>query len=128
MRGKEAFTLGQGQVDIEVAAKCYPVHTERQMGDVFVERIMRLVQGHVSLSQLGPVCKTFCKSLQLEELRKNPNFRPEMFVRETICKMILASVGSHEEKQRRARQVYVLKDVLGPLVTDGFVGVCCKSI
>ena len=65
---------------------------------------------------------------QLEELRKKPDFRPERFVRETICKMILASVGSHEEKQRRARQVYVLKDVLGPLVTDGFVGVCCKSI
>ena len=42
--------------------------------------------------------------------------------------MILASVGSHEEKQRRARQVYVLKDVLGPLITDGFVGVCCKSL
>jgi hypothetical protein len=66
--------------------------------------------------------------LKLWELKKNPNFRPERFVRETICKMILASVGSHEEKQRRARQVYVLKDVLGPLITDGFVGVCCKSL
>ena len=49
-------------------------------------------------------------------------------MRETICKMILASVGSNEEKQRRARQVYVLKDVLGPVITDGFVGVCCKSL
>jgi hypothetical protein len=42
--------------------------------------------------------------------------------------MIMASVGSHGEKQRRARQVYVLKDVLGPVITDGFVGVCCKSL
>ena len=42
--------------------------------------------------------------------------------------MILASVGSHEEKQLRARQVYVLKDVLGHVITDGFVGVCCKSL
>ena len=66
--------------------------------------------------------------MQLWELKKNPNFRPERFVRKTICKMILASAGSHEEKQRRAREVYVLKDVLGPLITDGFVGVCCKSL
>ena len=42
--------------------------------------------------------------------------------------MILASLGSHEEKQRRGRQVYVIKDVIGPLVTDGYVGVCCKSL
>ena len=66
--------------------------------------------------------------MQLWELKKSPNFRPKRFVRETICKMILASAGSHEEKQRRARQVYVLKDVLGPVITDGFVGVCCKSL
>jgi hypothetical protein len=115
-------------VDIEVAARCYPVRPERQLTDVFVERIMRLVQGYMALSQIEPACETFCKSLQLWELKKNPNFRPEKFVRETICKMILASLGGHEEKQRRARQVYVIKDALGPLITDGYVGVCCKSL
>ena len=49
-------------------------------------------------------------------------------MRETITQMILASLGRHEEKQRRGRQVYVMKDELGPLVTDGYVGVCCKSL
>ena len=52
----------------------------------------------MTLSSIEPACKTFCKSLQLWEMKKNPNFRPEKFVRETICNMILASLGSHEEK------------------------------
>ena len=42
--------------------------------------------------------------------------------------MVLASLGSHEEGERRARQIYVIKDALGPLVTDAYVGVCCKSL
>ena len=42
--------------------------------------------------------------------------------------MVLASLGSHEEGERRARQVYVIKDTLGRLITDAFVGVCCKSL
>ena len=42
--------------------------------------------------------------------------------------MVLASLGSHEEGERRARQLYVIKDALGPLVTDAYVGVCCKSL
>ena len=42
--------------------------------------------------------------------------------------MILASLGSHEEVEGRARQVYVIKDALGPLITDAYVGVCCKSL
>ena len=42
--------------------------------------------------------------------------------------MILASLGSQEEGGRRARQIYVIKDALGPLITDAYVGVCCKSL
>ena len=42
--------------------------------------------------------------------------------------MILASLGSHEEGERRSRQIYVIKDAYGPLVTDAYVGVCCKSL
>ena len=91
------FDMGN-RVDIEVAASFYPVRLERNLNYVFVERIMRLVKGYMTLSQVEPACKTFCNALQLWELKKNPNFRPERFVRETINKMILASLGSHEEK------------------------------
>ena len=42
--------------------------------------------------------------------------------------MVLSSLGSHEESERRARQLFVIMDALGPLVTDAYVGVCCKSL
>ena len=42
--------------------------------------------------------------------------------------MILGSLGSHEEGERRARQIYVIKYALGPLVTDAYVGVCCNPL
>ena len=64
----------------------------------------------------------------LWEMKSNKSYRLEPFARETICKMILASLGSHEEGERRARQAYVIKDALGPLVTDAYVGVCCKYL
>ena len=43
VRGQMDFTLKQGEVDIELAARFYPVRLERQLNDVFVERVMRLV-------------------------------------------------------------------------------------
>ena len=43
VRGEIEFTLKQGEVDIELAARFYPVRLERQLNDVFVERVMRLV-------------------------------------------------------------------------------------
>ena len=42
--------------------------------------------------------------------------------------MILAALGSQEGGSRKARQVFVIQDVLGPLITDGYLGVCCKTL
>ena len=61
-------------------------------------------------------------------MKSNKSYKVEPFVRDTICVMIMASMGSHEEGERRSRQVYVIKDAYGPLVTDAYVGVCCKSL
>lgn len=52
----------------------------------------------ISLSFLPPTYKTFCKSLNLWEMKKNENNRPEQLVRKTICMMILASLGSHKRR------------------------------
>ena len=50
VRGQVRSTLDQGQVDIELAARFYPVRPERQLSDTFVERVMRLVQGQMTVS------------------------------------------------------------------------------
>ena len=73
-------------------------------------------------------CKTFCKSLKLQELLDDKNYQMERLPKETLCTMILAALGSQEEGSRKARQVFVIQDVLGPLITDGYVGVCCKTL
>ena len=117
-----------GKQDIEVAQEFYPVELERPWTREFVDRIM----GHVR-SQLGVCfnpsgCETFCKSLKLKEILKDKNYQLESLPRETLCTMILAALGGQEEGSRRARQVFIIKNALGPLITDAFVGVCCKTL
>jgi hypothetical protein len=73
-------------------------------------------------------CKAFCKSLKLKELLNDKNYQMERLPRETICTMVLAALGGQEEGCRKARQVFVIQDALGPLITDGYVGVCCKTL
>ena len=73
-------------------------------------------------------CKAFCKSLKLQELLNDKNYQMERLPRETICTMVLAALGGQEEGCRKARQVFVIQDALGPLITDGYVGVCCKTL
>ena len=72
-------------------------------------------------------CKTICKSLKLQELLDDKNYQMERLPKETLCTMILAGLGTQEEGSRKARQVFVIQDELGPLITDGYVGVCCKK-
>ena len=86
-----------------MAARLYPIKLERPLTAELINRIMGHVQSQLSLSFTPPTCKTFCKSLKLWEMKSDRNYRPEQFVKETICKMVLASLGSHEEGERRAR-------------------------
>ena len=72
-------------------------------------------------------CRTFCKSLKLRELLNNQSYQLERLAEETLCTMILAFLSSQEEGGRRARQVYVIQDALGPLITDGYVGFAASS-
>jgi hypothetical protein len=64
----------------------------------------------------------------LQELLNDKNYQMEQLPKETLCTMILAALGSQEEGSRKARQVFVIQDVLGPLITDGYVGLCCRTL
>ena len=42
--------------------------------------------------------------------------------------MFLALISSQEEGAPSDRQIRVVKDTLAPMITEGFIGVCCKSV
>ena len=93
-----------------------------------MDKIMRHVRSDLSISFSPSGCETFCKSLKLKEMLKDKNYQLEHLPKETICTMILAALGGQEEGSRRARQVFIIKNALGPLITDPYVGVCCKTL
>ena len=45
-----------------------------------------------------------------------------------MSKIVLAFLGGLNTGVKQSRQMRVVKDTLGPIVTDAFVGVCCKSM
>ena len=40
----------------------------------------------------------------------------------------MAFLSGYKEETLRERQVRVVKDVKAPIISEGFVGVCCKSM
>ena len=117
-----------GRLDIEVAKAFYPVEIMRLWTKELTDKILGYVRSHLAVSFTPSGCKTFCKSLKLQELLNDKNYQMEPLPKETLCTLILAALGSQEEGSRKARQVFVIQDALGPLITDGYVGVCCRTL
>jgi len=40
----------------------------------------------------------------------------------------MALLSGHKEETPKERQVRVVKGVKAPIISEGFVGVCCKSM
>jgi hypothetical protein len=45
-----------------------------------------------------------------------------------MSNIILAFLGGLNTGVKQLRQMRVVKDTHGPIITDAFVGVCCKSM
>ena len=45
-----------------------------------------------------------------------------------VSTMILASLGSRAVGYAQTRHIRVVNDTHAPIITDAFVGVCCKSM
>ena len=111
-----------------MAKAFYPVEIMRLWTKELTDKILGYVRSQLAVSFTPSGCKTFCRSLKLQELLSDKNYQMEPLPKETQYIMILAALGSQEEGSRKARQVFVIQDALGPLITDGYVGVCCKTL
>ena len=110
------------------AVRLYPVDLTWAIPPELMERIMHRVRTNTAVSQGPPQCGAFCKSLMLREMAANRRFKVEPHISETICTLVLAAIGCHEEGGQRSRAVHAVGNTLGPMVTDGFVGVCCRAL
>ena len=45
-----------------------------------------------------------------------------------MSRLVLATLGSHQVNQPESRQMRRVDNTQASVVTDGFVGVCCKSM
>ena len=45
-----------------------------------------------------------------------------------MSNLCMAFLSGHKEGTLRQRQVRVVKDIKAPIISEGFVGVCCKSM
>ena len=89
---------------------------------------MEYVQMHNNTGSVPPVCDYFCSVLRLWELRHLKDFHMPFRVKNAICLMVLASVGSHQQGSNRPRKIQLIEGLGGPLITDAFVGVCCNPL
>jgi hypothetical protein len=73
-------------------------------------------------------CQGFCAHLKLKDVAKGraDNAPVEVeFLMSTICMVFLSG---HTQGVPRERQVRVVKGTKAPIISEGFVGVCCKSM
>ena len=90
--------------------------------------IMEYVRTHNSTGTAPPRCNNFCKHLMLWELKTVRKFKVANTIRDAICNMVVATLGGHEKGSNRTRAIVDIGPIYGPLVTDAYVGVCCKSL
>jgi hypothetical protein len=64
----------------------------------------------------------------LWEMRNYKKYKVEPHIKKVICTMIVAVLGSEEEGGRRSRSTVTINNAMGPLITEGHVGVCCRSL
>ncbi len=76
----------------------------------------------------APRCEGLCKALELPRTTSGGVYRVSDEARDVICLLILSTLGSEKVGDPQARQVRVVNDIIAPIITDGFVGVCCKSM
>ena len=106
----------------------YPVELTRVLTPRMKDQIMSFVKEYNTSGPTPPHCNTFCAHLKLWELKNLKKYKIANTPRDVICTMILASLGGQEVGNNRSRAVQPVDFLLGPLVTDAYVGVCCKSL
>jgi hypothetical protein len=90
--------------------------------------VMEYVRMHNNAGTVPTTYKYFCFLMKLWELKHIKDFHMPMRVKDMICRMILASVGSHQQGCNRPRKIQIIERLGGPLITDAFVGVCCNPL
>ena len=113
---------------IEIARMRYPVVRGRELTTNTADKIMEYVKALNTVGNFRPQCDYFCKYLGLWEMKTNNKYKAPPLVREVLCDMILAVSGCQERGGNRSRGVKVVERIRGPVVTDAYVGVCCKSL
>ena len=74
------------------------------------------------------MCDSYCSLMKFWEQKHLRGHLVPLRVRNVICTMILATVGSHQHGSNRARRIQVVEGLRGLLITDAFVGVCCNPL
>jgi hypothetical protein len=97
---------------------------DAELNKLIMKRVCQCVQTGRRIS----TCTGFCKQLDLPRV---PNSKVESISHEAqhlMSRLVLATLGSHQVNQPESRQMRKVDNTKAPVVTDGFVGVCCKSM
>ena len=97
---------------------------DAELNKLIMKRVFQCVQTGRRIS----TCTGFCKQLDLPRV---PNSKVESIPHEAqhlMSMLVLATLGSHQVNQPESRQMRKVDNTKAPVVTDGFVGVCCKSM
>ncbi len=111
----------------EVALTRYLTRIEGDL-QVHMTSIMSKVIQCMRTGERAPRCEGFCKALELPRTTSGGVYRISAEAKNLVCLLILSTLGSEKAGDPQARQVRVVNDTQAPIITDGFVGVCCKSM
>ena len=113
---------------MEIAMGMYPVDVKGGLGTELEKLIIEKVCFFAKTGKRTSNCTGFCKKLNLP---REPKCTVESIPPETrhvMSRLILATLGSYQVNQPESRQMRKVDDTKAPITTDGFVGLCCKSM
>ena len=116
------------QDPMAVAHFAYPVtiaeHVIRELRTQVYKKVYRNDKKEIT----APKCTGFCRTLKIQESIWIKDMAAAPLLVDLLSKICAAHISSQEEGAPSDRQIRIAENTLAPIITEGFIGVCCKSM
>ena len=111
-----------------VAHFMYPVKIADQVIRDLRTQVYMKVYRNDKKETTAPKCTGFCRALKIQESIWIKGMAAAPLLVDLLSIICAAHISSHKEGAPSDRQIRIVENTLAPIITEGFIGVCCKSM
>ena len=118
----------QAQDPMAVAHCMYPVTIAEQVIRELRTQVNKKACRNYKKEITAPKCTGFCRTLKLQESIWIKGMTAAPLLVDLLSMICAAHISSQKEGAPSDRQIRIVENTLAPIITEGFIGVCCKSM